>query len=660
MALTVTTDLTVITSAEEATNALWNAVGTQSAAVEPDFFVQGAQCFSRAVSNSTKGMVYDNTTGIDFTTGTHKDKLVYIWMRVNTPQLVDTRTAGGVVVRLCTTSATSNFREWYVDGKDTLPEIDGWICYVIDPQSAGNNTSGSYSAASVRYFGGVIKTTTSAKGQNLGIDQISYGRGELYVSGTVTTAGEGFKEITAVAFDSAKTNRWGIITIKSGIFYVKGKIIIGHATADTTFSSRGEVVIFETPSYKETTNVVKAIPDASVGGTTGADGKTTYLGIGFIGGSGATAIDFGVIVGTDSGRSGPTFKVAENAGLTTPGRTLATVTASNDAMALSQYATNYIGFEGAINLGGTNTAGDDAYVTNFNGCGNITANVELDNSFVLSPVVVANTSAVIWNDNTDPDGLLDNSTFTKGTTDHHAIEFGTGSPISLTLRGLNFSGFNASQDVNASIFHIKRTSGTVTINLVGCSSDVAFTNSYRTDGATVVIVLDPVTLQLTVQNTAGTKIQNARALVTAGIGGAFPSDVTVTITTVTTTASVAHTAHGMANGDKVLITGANENELNGIQTISNVTTNAYDYTITSIGGASGTGTIKSSFVIISGLTDVNGIISDTRTYSASTPLGADSKVRKSSGSPYYKTGPVVGTVSSTAGASITVILLDDE
>ena len=118
------------------------------------------------------------------------------------------------------------------------------------------------------------------------------------MSGTVAVAGEGFKEIAAVAYDAAGSNRYGIITEKAGVFYARGKIILGHATANTTFSSRGETVVWETPSYYNGTSVVKLIPDASVGGTAGSDGKTTYNGIGIIGGSGTTTIDFRLILRT--------------------------------------------------------------------------------------------------------------------------------------------------------------------------------------------------------------------------------------------------------------------------------------------------------------------------------------------------------------------------
>ncbi len=348
----ITTDLVIISTAESTSN--WSGVGSgPGAALEPDFNVQGSNCISRAVSNAKKGVMFDFGTGIDFTTGTHKDKLVYIWVRCNTPQATAIRANGGVAIRLSSTSATANWREWYVAGKDTLPDNQGWICYVIDPQSAGSADTGTYVATGVQFFGAILDTTVAAAGQNLGVDQIMYGRGELYVQGPEETVGEGFKAIAATVYDPLADNRWGIITVEEGVIYVKGKIIFGHASEDLTLSSRGELVVWETPAYDDGTNIVKTIPDASVGGTNGADGNTSYNGLAFRGGTGTTTIDLGVKVGSDKGRSGSTLLCPANADLSTPGRTLATVAASDDTIALSLYASTFKGFEGQIDLRGT-------------------------------------------------------------------------------------------------------------------------------------------------------------------------------------------------------------------------------------------------------------------------------------------------------------------
>ena len=170
--------------------------------------------------------------------------------------------------------------------------------------------------------------------------------------------------------------------------------------------------------------------------------------------------------------------------------------------------------------------------------------------------------------------------FSSGANAHHAIEFGTTSPTSITLNNLDFTGFNASQDVNGSIFHVKRTTGTVTINLVGCTSDVAFASSYRTDGATVVIVEDPVTLTITVSDLdTAAVIENVNVFIPVTSGVNWPYLASVTITGSTTTCTVTHTTHGLSTGDYIFIEGAVEDEYNGSHqiTVTGLTCYRNDY-----------------------------------------------------------------------------------
>ena len=69
---------------------------------------------------------------------------------------------------------------------------------------------------------------------------------------------------------------------------------------------------------------------------------------------------------------------------------------------------------------------------------------------------------------------------------------------------------------------------------------------------------------------------------------------TVTITAVATTATVTHTSHGYSNADTVKVYGANELDYNGHFIISNVSANAYDYTMGGSPSSPATGTIKAS------------------------------------------------------------------
>jgi len=473
MALTVTTDLTNITTAESGDTANWDDVGSGSSAVtEPDFFVQGAACESRAVSNSKKGMCFNNGAGIDFTSGTHQDKLVYIWVRINTPQLADTIRNDGVTIRMSGSSSTTNYRDWAVDGSNTLPATEGWICYVVDPQSAGTVDNGTYDATSVQWFGAVTDMTTTAKGQNIGIDRISYGRGEIYVSGTVATAGEGFKEVADAIYDSALTNRWGIITVKQGIIYVKGKIIIGHATANTTFSSYGETVVFETGYYDNNTNVVKLVPDAGVGAVTGADGLTSYNGLAFTGGSGTTNIDIGLIVGTDAGRSGSSFICPDQAELTTPAKTLATVSVDNATMALDLYGTSFKGFEGIVDLKGTGVNDDDCFGCTFDGCGRITTNMELRNCNIVNSVAISTDGAMIWDDTMN----VQSSLFANNS---RAIVFEASTGTPFTFTDLSFSGntFDVRNEIAVTDITISYGTGSLPTNEDVSGSTTTLTGS---------------------------------------------------------------------------------------------------------------------------------------------------------------------------------------
>ena len=174
------------------------------------------------------------------------------------------------------------------------------------------------------------------------------------------------------------------------------------------------------------------------------------------------------------------------------------------------------------------------------------------------------------------------------STATHAIEFGTSRPTSITLRGCSFTGYGSTDNANDSVFHVKRTSGTVTINLVGCTTDGTF--SYRTDGATVSIVIDPVTtLVRVIDAVTKSALQGARVLLEADTGGP-------------------------------LTVGTD---------------------------------------IISGTTDVNGEISDSRTFASNQPVVGRARLSSTPGS-LYKTGDIVGTISSTSGLTVTVQMIPDE
>jgi hypothetical protein len=214
-----------------------------------------------------------------------------------------------------------------------------------------------------------------------------------------------------------------------------------------------------------------------------------------------------------------------------------------------------------------------------------------------------------------------------------------GSPASMDFTGNTFTGYAGSNGSTGNeAIHVLYTSGTLTINILSGGS----TPSIHTAGATVNIV-NARTVRVTAKDSdTSAAIQNARALLYATTGSS------VTISRSGSTASVSHTAHGYANSQKVMIAGANEGEYNGIKTISNVSTNAYDYTVSGTPGTPATGTILSHRVILDGLTSAGGIVEDT-VFPYVSDLSVTGRVRKGTSSTFYKTATISGTITSAAG-----------
>jgi hypothetical protein len=312
------------------------------------------------------------------------------------------------------------------------------------------------------------------------------------------------------------------------------------------------------------------------------------------------------------------------------------------------------GFDQGILTGG---ASNEWSGNTFNSCGQIeTTGANFKNSVFIGYSGLTNTSQLYWNTTLDPNGELDGCEFTMPATLTHAIEFPIGmSAQSITLTDCIFNNYNVANALNDSTFNVLATSGTLTINIVGGSGSV----SYRTAGATVVIVQNPVTTLITVKDVStGSPIEGARVKLEVSNGDNFPYLASVTITSDTDVASVAHTGHGLSDGDFVTIKGANENTYNGCYEISGVTTNAYDYNMSGDTTSPATGTITATFAYFNTLTNASGIVTDTRSISVNQAVTG--KVRKSTTPPLYKTSPINETVDNANGLSLNVSLISDE
>lgn len=318
MPLAVSTDLVVITSAESAESGGWSDVGGGAgSAQETDFAVQGSQCRSRAVSGAaaSRGMVYDNGADLNFAAGqTHEDKLIYFWISTFSPGLIDDlATAPGLRIRIDTSvTHDTDYFEWDIQYSDLLDQEGTafFKVYVLDPRAPATRVGGTPSLTTLRHFGAVLDTNAGAKGQNLAIDRISYGFGEIIVDGTATDAASGLQEM--IDFDwGTMGNRYGVLTERGGIAYCKGKLVIGDdvGTDATAFTAQDNIIVWEDTLYYDGTRVRPTVGYNASGDWTGrkSDG-TAYYGVDFRGnGTGDTDVTLGAAVGSETGRSGPTL-----------------------------------------------------------------------------------------------------------------------------------------------------------------------------------------------------------------------------------------------------------------------------------------------------------------------------------------------------------------
>jgi len=353
MAATVTNALTSVSLVNDNTGfTVWKrdgTGGTPSAISETDVYLQGTGACSIKVSNQGIVLAY-GTGGLNLSaTGTH----VYIWVNMLAGGLMATRANNGLCVCLssdATLSSGSNYSFWAVDGSDTYP--GGWVRYVIDVSKTRTTGAGTLNLSSVQHIGMYCDTRPNvAKFDNLVIDRIDYtthGTG-LRVYGTSTTDAT-WADILA-ADEGTIGNKYGVVTSKEGIIYVRGTIELGDdvGTNAATLTDTDSIVVFESPQYYNGTSVVDAV-------------STSFQQFKVVGnGTGATSVTFGAKVGsgdTASGRNGVTF-VQSGAPVTIDFD-------DGNANTVLVYGSSFQGISGGLSWG-TNT-NHESIGNSFSGC----------------------------------------------------------------------------------------------------------------------------------------------------------------------------------------------------------------------------------------------------------------------------------------------------
>lgn len=611
-AVAVTAQFTRINDASLTTN--WSTIGGGAGiSVETDFSYQGGSCIVRQGGTSERGFQYAHPTTDDLS-GAGTYNTIMVKHICTTPALLDSQATQGHAVRIG--SGASDYHQYDLQGNDTYPIKESWLIIAIDPNVASHrsSTTGTPVLTAIDYYALVYDQSGSSKAANQGLDAIDIGAG-LTLTGGDGGDDDGVWDDFLVLDEGTSGNRYGFIHSKEGILYLTGAFLIGNATA-TVFTDSNQTLVFSEGLFAAGFSAIDIDLQSA---TTAVSWNNISIG------------SQGTAAGEDTR---PLLTVTGNTG------TFSAVTCTFNNFA-------------SITL----TAGCDLEncIINNSGAVDLGGAAMLEGSSILNSTAAIDTSSLIWDIAVDPDGEFDDMAFTQGVNAHHAIEFGTNSPLTMTVRGLVSAGFDASDAANGSFFHVLRTTGTVTINVVGGSGNFSF----KSAGATVNIVIDPVTSLFTVLDENGAPLENARVKMEASDGtGDLPFSDTVTITRSGSVASVAHTAHGMVDNNIVAIRNADQPEYNGSKVITNVTTNAYDYTVSGTPTTPATGTIDATGCVVSGLTDVNGEISDTRTWTQPQPIIG--KARKSSASPFYKSSLITGTISTTLGISTTNVMIRDD
>jgi len=666
MAVTFTTGMTVDDTAQVITNfagiALAGALDRVPEVVT-SHGAMGANCIgapSTWAAIDNVAIMYDYFTShasvaLDLTAV--GNEVIAIWWHFGDSGLFDTLLNGGVYIIASSSTDTgatvpTAYRRWYVSGKDVLRVTakGPWYLAMIDTRKAASVADvGVPALNAVRRFGiGMKNVVTQTVGgpppMSLFLGGVMHGRPIYQVIGDGA--------ITATWNDilthSLTTQQNGLIEDHGGAYKLSCGLRFGSATqvATTTFSDATNPTFV----FKRSTYYLAGEVDAlnySDYYLVDAQGAASFK----------TSVTLGSVVGTGDNRQGVkggAFLTSDQTNITLK----ADFTSTNLTVA-NMYGTQWVGFKGGLKFDGS-TIG--LIVTNI-----FQRSGEVDLGAVGNGATMLNCTLI------DPEGgttanhglklpsvhnikLI--SFITSGTpTTQHMLNLSSSGIYTVTMDALKFFGDYTS----ATLWHGNMSSATLT-TATGAASNGATPTGAEFDktgnASNTITILNTVTVKVTCLDAkALTTIQNARVLMTADTGGPLPFNVTVTITRVTTTATVTHTAHGRKVGEKMLIKGALQPEYNGIQTITAITVNTYDYTVTGTPATPATGTITATMVILTGLTDVNGIIQDTGfNYPGVQPVTG--RARKSTAIPLYSTALLKGSIT-TAGLDSIILLVPD-
>lgn len=609
------TDLTLIDDADAVGNYTALGGGASGLADETDYWIETPQCVSKAgFTAATKGMILN--------TGTRTvaaGDAVFVWLKQNNRNLMDSQSAGGAQVLIG--DGTADYDQYYVDGSDSEgSDLAGWRTYAVDPTQSPSNTTGT--PTTTNRVGALWKIlgSGSLKGNPNAIDVSRHGRELQCTNGDVTNGYATF--LGAGAADATNTARWGILTPITGGYWFHGCFVMGTTGTAVDFrDANRNIVVLEDPFVASSFNEME-IRNAS------------------------SNVEWSGIQISHLGTTSPTTL------------TLDVGTFTGDTCRFVGCGTTTFNSSGSCIL------------SQWQSCGQIIlAQADISGSSILTPTVAADEGAVY--DNRTTSGAtsiseLDDCTFSQGSNAHHAIRFGTGVTHDITLTGIEFNGFDNTADANGATLRFDATSGSINVYLVDCLVDgnPATTANVGVDdaaGITVTLVVDPVTTKVTTIDEDGDPVVSARVfLETADNGGGsgFPYQASTTSLTQSsgTATCVTSAAHGLATNDWVVIRGAGDELYNKVAQITVTSTTQFTYSVDAGASGSAGGTPVVSYVALYGTTSTAGVVQASKTWPAA--QGLTGWARKSTSAPYYRQSSL-SVADASGGSDITALMLSD-
>jgi hypothetical protein len=594
-----TTDLTSVDSADTSTYVAltatgWTAAGSVSSA-ETDAFIQGVACCSKSLKSGLGGLMTPALSNFTIPT----DGAVLIWGKITVEGLIGLKSAGGI--RTVIGNSQSVFYGYIQGGSDTYA-YGGWLNMAMNDTVSADYTLGSPASPWQRVaFVGNITFTGSLKGNPFLVDASYVGRCEARFAGGTTPDPAATFSGYAAQNDNV-SNRWGLIQAIEGGYRWQGLMVLGHGAAVRFTDANVNLVVANTEKVTANFNTIEVRDASSV---------ITW-----------TAVSIAALGTVSRGR----WVTTDDATVDLEGCTFTDMgvfgfLANTTALDCTFRRTDLITLAGATLTGCT-----------------------IDRNRATSAVLAATPAGA---------ALVSGCTFVSDGTGH-GLEI-TGAAASIALTSDTWTGYAGTDGSTGNeAVYVNIATGSLNLTITGGTIP-----SVRTAGCVVTVISGAVSATATVTTASGTAIQSAVVMVKASNGtGPFPFEESVTIVNSGTTATVTHAAHGLATNDKVLIQGASLVPNNGIFLITVTAPGTYTYTMLSAPGSSPTGTIVSTFIVLSGTTDVTGEITMSRVFGSAQPVTG--WARKSSATPFYKTGPINGSVSSTLGASLSAVLVLDE